>query len=154
LDTAPKLEFIRATDFDRAMGATGNSRTENSARVGSRVSPPRLIAKASSGIFFPGQYGNVVRVVAFNTAEGWSWDVCEDIAREILQRAIAAGENLGEDTKRFIDRHVADATLPGPNPVQTSPVDLIDRLKPDFEKRPAEPSMWRKAIPAAGRKRS
>jgi hypothetical protein len=38
--------------------------------------------------------------------------------------------------------------------VQTSPVDLIDRLKPDFEKRPAEPSMWRKAIPAAGRKRS
>jgi hypothetical protein len=54
--------------------------------------------------------------------------VCEDIAREILQRAIAAGENLGEDTKRFIDRHVADATLLGPNPVQTSPVDLIDRL--------------------------
>jgi hypothetical protein len=30
-----------------------------------------------------------------------------------------AGENLGEDTKRFIDRHVADSTLPGPSPVQT-----------------------------------
>jgi hypothetical protein len=104
--------------------------------------------------FLSGQYGNAVQVVAFNTAEGWSWDVSEDIAREILQRTIEAGENLGEDTKRFIDRHVADSTLPDPSPVQTSPVDLIDRLKPDFEKRPAAPSVRRKAIPAAGRKRS
>jgi hypothetical protein len=39
--------------------------------------------------------------------------------------------------KRFIDRHVADSTLPDQSTVQTSPVDLIDRLKPDFEKRPA-----------------
>jgi hypothetical protein len=38
--------------------------------------------------------------------------------------------------------------------VQTSPVDLNDRLKPDFEKRPPAPSVRRKAIPAAGRKRS
>jgi hypothetical protein len=104
--------------------------------------------------FLSGQYGNAVRVVAFSTAEGWSWDVSEDIAREILQRAMGAGENLGEDTKRFIDRHVADSTLPGASPVQTSPVDLIDRLKPDFEKRPAAPSVRRKAIPAAGQKRS
>jgi hypothetical protein len=36
--------------------------------------------------FLSGQYGNAVQVVAFNTAEGWSWDVSEDIAREILQR--------------------------------------------------------------------
>ena len=104
--------------------------------------------------FLSGQYGNPVRVVAFNTAEGWSWDVSEDIAREVLQRAIEADENLGEDTKRFIDRHMVAPTIPGPKPVQTSPVDLIDRLKPDFEKRPAAPSVRRKAIPAAGRKRS
>jgi hypothetical protein len=51
-------------------------------------------------------------------------------------------------------RHVADSTLPGPTPVQTSPVDLMDRFKPDFEKRPAAPSVRREAIPAAGRKRS
>jgi hypothetical protein len=55
---------------------------------------------------------------------------------------------------RLIDRHVADPTTPSPSPVQTSPVDLIDRLKPDFEKRPTAPSLRRKAIPAAGRKRS
>jgi hypothetical protein len=33
-----------------------------------------------------GQYSNPVRVVAFNTAEGWSRDVTEDIARELRQR--------------------------------------------------------------------
>jgi hypothetical protein len=104
--------------------------------------------------FLSGRYGNAVRVVAFNTAEGWSWDVSEDIAREILQRALETGKDLAEDTKRFIDRHVADSTHPGPTPVQTSPVDLIYRLKPNFEKRPAAPSVRRKAIPAAGRKRS
>src|ERR1700674_5575533 len=63
--------------------------------------------------FLSGQYGDAVRVVAFNTAEAWSWDVPEDIAREVLQRAIEADENLGEDTKRFIDRHMVDPTIPG-----------------------------------------
>ena len=30
-----------------------------------------------------GQFNNPVRVVAFNTSEGWSRDVSEDIAREV-----------------------------------------------------------------------
>jgi hypothetical protein len=50
--------------------------------------------------------GNILRVVAFNTAEGWSRDVSEDIAGEVLDRAFDADGNLSEDTKRFIDRHV------------------------------------------------
>jgi hypothetical protein len=56
--------------------------------------------------FLSGQYSNALRVVAFNTAEGWSRDVSEDIAGEVLERAFDADDNLGEDTKRFIDRHV------------------------------------------------
>jgi hypothetical protein len=32
--------------------------------------------------FLTGQYENALRVVAFNTAEGWSRDVSEDIAHE------------------------------------------------------------------------
>jgi hypothetical protein len=56
--------------------------------------------------FLTGQYSNALRVVAFNTAEGWSRDVSEDIAGEVLERAFDADDNLGEDTKRFIDRHV------------------------------------------------
>jgi hypothetical protein len=33
-----------------------------------------------------GEYSNPVRVVAFNTVEGWSRDVTEDIARALLDR--------------------------------------------------------------------
>jgi hypothetical protein len=50
--------------------------------------------------FLTGQYSNALRVVAFNTAEGWSRDVSEDIAGEVLERAFDADDNLGEDTKR------------------------------------------------------
>jgi hypothetical protein len=64
--------------------------------------------------FLTGQYDNALRVVAFNAAEGWSWDVSEDIALEILQRAFDADDPLGDDTKRFIDRHVADPANPAP----------------------------------------
>jgi hypothetical protein len=40
--------------------------------------------------FLSGQYSNALRVVAFNTAEGWSRDVSEDIAGEVLERAFDA----------------------------------------------------------------
>ena len=33
-----------------------------------------------------GQYGSPIRVVAFNTAERWSEDVFEDVARELRRR--------------------------------------------------------------------
>jgi hypothetical protein len=56
--------------------------------------------------FLIGRYENALRVLAFNTAEGWSRDVSEDIAQELLQRAINAGDDLGEGAQRFVDRHV------------------------------------------------
>ena len=56
--------------------------------------------------FNSGQYRNAVRVVAFNTAQGWSRDVSEDIANAVLDQAYDADDTLSEDTKRFIDRHV------------------------------------------------
>jgi hypothetical protein len=33
-----------------------------------------------------GQYSNPARIVAFNTAEGWSRDVTKDIANELRRR--------------------------------------------------------------------
>ena len=42
----------------------------------------------------------------FNAAKGWSRDVSEDIAGEIIDRAYAADKTLTEDTKRFIDLHL------------------------------------------------
>jgi hypothetical protein len=62
--------------------------------------------------FLTGQYNDALRVVAFNTAEGWSRDVSDDIAGEVLERAFDADDNLSEDTKRFIDRHVTPGEKP------------------------------------------
>jgi hypothetical protein len=50
-----------------------------------------------------GQYNNPVRIVAFNTAEGWSRDVTEEIAREIRDRADRSGEELSPGLRDFID---------------------------------------------------
>jgi hypothetical protein len=66
--------------------------------------------------FLSGQYSSPLRVVAFNTAEGWSRDVSEDVAGEVLERAFDADDNLGEDTKRFIDRHIAPGEKRPPAP--------------------------------------
>jgi hypothetical protein len=48
-----------------------------------------------------GQYKHPIRIVALNTSEGWSRDVTEDIAREVMMRS--EGE-LPEATADFLDR--------------------------------------------------
>ena len=80
--------------------------------------------------FLSGQYSNALRVVAFNTAEGWSRDVSEDIAGEVLERAFDADDNLGEDTKRFIDRHVrpGDKRPAAPSVRRATTADQAARL--------------------------
>src|ERR1700722_11067155 len=63
-----------------------------------------------------GQYEDALRVVSFNVAEGWSRDVSEDIAGEVIDRAYDADETLTEGTKRFIDRHVTPGAKRPPAP--------------------------------------
>ena len=53
-----------------------------------------------------GQYNHPVRVVAFNTAEHWSKDASEDVAREILRRLDLAGHELPASIATFADRHL------------------------------------------------
>jgi len=43
-----------------------------------------------------GQYSNPVRVLGFNTAEGWSRDVSEDVARELRQRCTNQDREMPE----------------------------------------------------------
>jgi hypothetical protein len=50
-----------------------------------------------------GQYDRPVRIVAFNTAQGWSRDVSTEIAREVVQRARANGDELTGPVRRFVD---------------------------------------------------
>ena len=58
------------------------------------------------GDLMSGQYGDPVRVVAFNTAEHWSEDASEDVAREILRRLDLAGDALPSSIAAFVDRHL------------------------------------------------
>lgn len=50
-----------------------------------------------------GQYENPVRIVAFNTSEGWSRDVSEDIAREIKEWSERKGEELSPGLREWIE---------------------------------------------------
>jgi hypothetical protein len=52
-----------------------------------------------------GQYSDPVRVVAFNTAKGWSRDVSEEVAEEIAQRCAADGFDIPPFLESFVDRH-------------------------------------------------
>ena len=52
-----------------------------------------------------GQYSNPIRVVAFNTAERWSEDVSEDIAREIQRRCNLQLTDVPSNLREFVDRY-------------------------------------------------
>lgn len=54
------------------------------------------------------QFHNPVRVIAFNTAEGWSADPSEDIARAVLECARADGEALPRRVQAFCERHTSE----------------------------------------------
>ena len=50
-----------------------------------------------------GQYTNPVRIVAFNTAEGWSRDATEEIVRELRERCADEGR-VPHSLEAFLDR--------------------------------------------------
>jgi hypothetical protein len=52
-----------------------------------------------------GEYRDPRRVIAFNTAEHWSDDVSEDIAREIQRRADLTFNDMPSVLQAFMDRH-------------------------------------------------
>ena len=54
-----------------------------------------------------GQYINPIRVVAFNTAEGWAQDVSKDVAFEIQSRCDIDGRDVPETLQDFVDIYAA-----------------------------------------------
>ena len=52
-----------------------------------------------------GQYSNPARVVAFNTAEGWSRDVSKEIADQVARRCAMDGFDVPPFLEDFVDRH-------------------------------------------------
>jgi hypothetical protein len=63
-----------------------------------------------------GEYRDPLRVVAFNTVEGWSRDVSEEIACDVLDRAYDPDTTLSAGAERFIDRHVTPGAKRPPAP--------------------------------------
>jgi hypothetical protein len=55
--------------------------------------------------FLSGQFSNPVRVVAFNTAEGWARDASEDIAHLVIETARVHNKDLSETARRFYELH-------------------------------------------------
>ena len=52
-----------------------------------------------------GEYSNPVRVVMFNTGEGWARDVSEDVADELVQRCADEGRQLPPSVEEFVSKH-------------------------------------------------
>jgi hypothetical protein len=52
-----------------------------------------------------GQYSDPVRVVAFNTAQGWSRDVTNDIADELMRWYSEQGREIPPSLVDFIQHH-------------------------------------------------
>jgi hypothetical protein len=52
-----------------------------------------------------GQYRNPIRVVAFNTAEGWSQDVSSEIAKELRRRCDLQLRDVPSSIQDFVERH-------------------------------------------------
>ena len=52
-----------------------------------------------------GQYRNPVRVVGFNTAEGWARDVSEDVADELRRRCDLQMTEVPPNLQEFVERH-------------------------------------------------
>jgi hypothetical protein len=52
-----------------------------------------------------GQYNDPQRIIAFNTAEGWSEDVSADVAHELRRRCDLQNRDIPSCVQNFTDRH-------------------------------------------------
>ena len=77
-------------------GRLGRAWRETDEAGASRSTPVRNL--------LDGQYENPVRIIAFNTAEGWSRDVTVDIADE-LRRRYVEDDDVAESLLTFIEAH-------------------------------------------------
>jgi hypothetical protein len=76
-----------------------------------------------------GEYRDPLRAIAFDTVEGWSRDVSEEIAYDVLDRAYDAHTTLSVGAKRFIDRHVTPGVKRPPAPSVLRQPDQSARKK-------------------------
>ena len=65
-----------------------------------------------------GQYSAPARIVAFNTAEGWSRDASAELADEIAQRCDIDSFDVPPSLQDFVARHATTRPLQLPLPLR------------------------------------
>jgi hypothetical protein len=81
---------------------------ENLGRLGSVWREADVEATDYETVFrdlLSGQYSNPIRIVGFNTAEGWSRDVSSEVAEDLQQRCDLENKVLPESLKAFFESH-------------------------------------------------
>jgi hypothetical protein len=74
-------------------------------RVYREIAEPEASLENVIDDLLTGQFNNPVRVVAFNTSEGWSRDVSEDVAREVVKRVVENGRTLAASSRQFVEAY-------------------------------------------------
>ena len=91
------------------------------ARVGRawrEVNEERTDRRAVIADLIEGQYSDPARIIAFNTAEGWSRDVSAELADEIAQRCGLDGFDVPPFLQDFVARHATMRPLQLPLPLR------------------------------------
>ena len=89
-----RTAYLVLNDFAGAFGGLAWSETDVADT--DRATPIRHLLE--------GQYSSPIRIVAFNTAEGWSRDVSDEIAAELAQ-ACADRSEIDPSIEDFIADH-------------------------------------------------
>jgi hypothetical protein len=75
-----------------------------SGRAYRETDPMRADRQTALADLLSGQYERPLRIVAFNTAEGWARDVTAEMAREVLARAKGSAQDLPAALSEFLER--------------------------------------------------
>ena len=68
-----------------------------------------------------GQYSRPLRVISFNTAEGWSRDVSEEMAHELRRRSVEQDRELPATVEPFVERYAGQNEAEGLPPSDRFP---------------------------------
>jgi len=112
----------------------------------SSVRPTFTIATAPTVVrhLVDGQFNKPLRVITFNTAEGWSADASEEIARAVLERARA--EALGRATQVAAADEFVFSLLPIVHAIRQTGAQTLEAMSQALNQRgsrTARGGMWR-----------
>jgi hypothetical protein len=88
--------YLVLDEFGGRMGQTWHETDAEAARLETVIAD-----------LLDGQYSSPVSVIAFNTAEGWSRDVSENVARELRRRCAEQARELPPYLQDFVERQEA-----------------------------------------------